>query len=416
MSTSKKRRTHAQSSRPTCDVFISYRRDGGDMAAMYFYRALKDRGYRVFYDLEVLRSGKFDDALLRSIHACTDFVLILSPHALDRCIDPNDWVRAEIAEALRLGKNIIPIMLKDFTFPDYLPEDIDDVRYQNGLTSTPEYFNESISRVCSRYLLSKPVERKKKPSPVAPVLLSLTAVLLLAAAIIYWFMSNADPAVPPVKSPAPAELPQETIQALSTETTAYETPLPTEYTYQYFTPVPEIALIPEITPVPQAVNPPRTDDNYYPDIPDEYDGLYAEPAAIIETPIPLYIAPAPQQNVPQSYTEPPVITQEPRPIVTPLPLVTPVPQQEDPWYSQEIPQDLPQGIQEEAPAIPQVNVPENEQGSITQTEQPITGSGPADIPEIPEQPQPDQASVPEVLPTETPVLTVAPESGNTPAS
>ena len=27
------------------DIFISYRRDGGDMTAMYIFQALKDRGY-----------------------------------------------------------------------------------------------------------------------------------------------------------------------------------------------------------------------------------------------------------------------------------------------------------------------------------------------------------------------------------
>ena len=72
-----------------CDVFISYRRDGGDMTAMYIYQALKERGYDVFYDLEVLRAGKFNDALLENIRSCKDFVLILSPHALDRCDNEN---------------------------------------------------------------------------------------------------------------------------------------------------------------------------------------------------------------------------------------------------------------------------------------------------------------------------------------
>ena len=205
MSQSKKRRAHTQQAQPSCDVFISYRRDGGDMTAMYFYKALKERGYRVFYDLAVLRSGSFNEALLHSIRSCTDFVLILSPHALDRCAAPDDWVRAEIAEALRLGKNIIPIMLKDFTFPEYLPEDIDAVRYQNGLTSTTEYFNESINRVCSRYLLSKPVLKKKKSSPVVPILLSIAAVLLLAAALVYWYMDNKKPPVVPPGPPAPQQ-------------------------------------------------------------------------------------------------------------------------------------------------------------------------------------------------------------------
>ena len=147
-----------------CDVFISYRRDGGDMTAMYFYQALKDRGYNVFYDLEVLRAGKFNEALLDSIQSCTDFVLILSPHALDRCEDESDWVRREIAEALRAHKNIVPVMLKGFNFPEKLPEDIDDVRYQNGLTCTTEYFEESINRLCQRYLNSLPATQSNTPA------------------------------------------------------------------------------------------------------------------------------------------------------------------------------------------------------------------------------------------------------------
>ena len=51
------------------DIFISYRRDGGDMAAMHIYQALKERGYDLFYDVEVLRSGKFNEALLKQIQS-----------------------------------------------------------------------------------------------------------------------------------------------------------------------------------------------------------------------------------------------------------------------------------------------------------------------------------------------------------
>jgi len=147
-----------------CDVFISYRRDGGDMTAMYVYQALKERGYSVFFDLEVLRAGKFNEALLQAIDSCNDFVLILSPHALDRCAEKGDWVRREIAEALAQKKNIVPVMMNGFHFPDTLPEDIDDVRFQNGLSATTEYFSESMDRLCSRYLTSKPVNAPVKSS------------------------------------------------------------------------------------------------------------------------------------------------------------------------------------------------------------------------------------------------------------
>ena len=156
------------------DIFISYRRDGGDMAAMYIYQALKDRGYDVFYDVEVLRSGKFNEALREYIGSCKDFILVLSPHALDRCEDENDWVRQEIAEAIRQDKNIIPVMMNGFRFPEKLPEEIESVRHHTGLTSSTEYFQESMKRLCEKFLTSKP---RKKKNWLIPAVVALLAVL-----------------------------------------------------------------------------------------------------------------------------------------------------------------------------------------------------------------------------------------------
>ena len=161
-----------------CDIFISYRRDGGDMTAMHFYQSLKARGYNVFFDLEVLRTGRFNEALLQYIERCEDFVLILSPHALDRCNDSEDWVRREIAQALKLKKNIVPVMMKGFTFPPDLPEDISDIRFQNGLSSSSEYFEESLNRLCERYLHSKPtgVARKTSNRFMVPILAAIAVL------------------------------------------------------------------------------------------------------------------------------------------------------------------------------------------------------------------------------------------------
>lgn len=213
-----------------CDVFISYRRDGGDMTAMYFYQALKDRGYNVFYDLEVLRAGKFNEALLDSIKSCTDFVVILSPHALDRCNDENDWVRREIAEALRSKKNIIPVMLKGFTFPETLPEEIDDIRYQNGLSCTTEYFEESINRLCQRYLRSLPISAKKKNSPIIPI---LAVLAVLAVGVGAFLATRGRPAAPAPEPTAAIEITAEPTATPTPEPTPTPTPEPTP------TPTPE---------------------------------------------------------------------------------------------------------------------------------------------------------------------------------
>lgn len=78
------------------DVFISYRRDGGEHAAKRIQEALLARGYRVFLDMESLRSGPFNTMLLDVIDSCTDFLLILPPSGLDRCEAEQDWVRLEV--------------------------------------------------------------------------------------------------------------------------------------------------------------------------------------------------------------------------------------------------------------------------------------------------------------------------------
>ncbi len=219
-----------------CDIFISYRRNGGDMTALHVYESLKARGYNVFYDLEVLRSGKFNKALLQSIQSCKDFVLILSPHALDRCEDEGDWVRMEIREALRGGKNIVPIIMKGFDFPENLPEDIEELRYQNGLTSTTEYFEASIDRLCERYLYSKPTAAKRAKKLVLPI---IAVVAVLALGVVGWNLSNGAFR----RNTAP-----ELTEAPTPEITVVPTAAPTEAP----TPEPTTAPTPEITATPTA--------------------------------------------------------------------------------------------------------------------------------------------------------------------
>lgn len=116
------------------DVFISYRRDGGDSFAMILKNELKERGLTVFHDIESLRSGDFNQQLFKEIEESRKVVLVLPPNGLDRCInDPNDWVRLEIEHAINCGKDIIPIMMRGFVFPDVLPAPLDKIANYQGL-------------------------------------------------------------------------------------------------------------------------------------------------------------------------------------------------------------------------------------------------------------------------------------------
>lgn len=79
----------------TLDVFVSYRRSNGSQLASLLKVHLQLRGFSVFIDVERLEAGKFDNNLLQSIKQAKHFLLVLTPHALERCINDaecKDWV------------------------------------------------------------------------------------------------------------------------------------------------------------------------------------------------------------------------------------------------------------------------------------------------------------------------------------
>ncbi len=148
-------------------IFISYRRDGGEDLAGRLADRLTILGYKVFYDVESMRSGTFNTQILDAIAQCNDFLLILPPYGLDRCVNSDDWVRQELAFALEQGKNIIPVMMRGFEFPKVLPSNIDKIRYMEGVTASNEYFDaviEKIKRLLVSFLRLTDVKKDKNCS------------------------------------------------------------------------------------------------------------------------------------------------------------------------------------------------------------------------------------------------------------
>lgn len=138
-------------------IFISYRREGGDMLAQLLYDRLSQMGYSVFYDVEFLRSGKFNEALYKYMDECTDALVVLPPNALERCISPEDWVRKEISYLIRKKKNIIPIMMRGFVFPDKLPIEMCDLDKYNGIVAQEMgSFPWIMEQLVNKFLISMP--------------------------------------------------------------------------------------------------------------------------------------------------------------------------------------------------------------------------------------------------------------------
>lgn len=142
------------------DIFISYRRKGGDVTAKHLYDLLTRDGYSVSFDVDTLRSGDFDVELLKRIDECTDFIVILNEGVFDRMLTTEkqeDWLRNELAYALKKKKNIIPIMLAGFSeFPKNLPEDVVDISRKNGIIHNMKYFDAFYDKLKKEFLLSEP--------------------------------------------------------------------------------------------------------------------------------------------------------------------------------------------------------------------------------------------------------------------
>lgn len=150
------------------DVFISYRRDGGFEVAKHLYDLLSRDGYIVSFDIDTLRNGDFDKALIKNIDNCQDFILIVDPKAFNRVFDPsfpaeNDRMRQELAHALTIGKNIVPIFLEGVSeFPANLPEDISAVTKKNASIYNRNYFDVFYRKLKEVFLTPKPAQSYDK--------------------------------------------------------------------------------------------------------------------------------------------------------------------------------------------------------------------------------------------------------------
>lgn len=141
------------------DVFISYRRSSYESANLIATR-LKAAGYKVFFDLETMRSGPFNKQLYSVIENCKDFILVLPPNALDRCVNEDDWVRKEVLHALEFNKNIVPILLNGFKWPGTMPTGMENLCMYQGVAASIDYFDLAMQRLES-YLKSRKKTKKR---------------------------------------------------------------------------------------------------------------------------------------------------------------------------------------------------------------------------------------------------------------
>ena len=144
----------------------------------------------MFFDVDTLTSGKFNEQLLEVIGRCKDFILVLPENALERCADEEDWIRRETLCAIRHGRNIIPVMLDGFVWPDEMPQGMEDLKNYQAITSaSKEYFDLQMQRL-KGYLKSRPALPLRRWLIKAAVVLGLLLAFVAVDYVVVRHIAN----------------------------------------------------------------------------------------------------------------------------------------------------------------------------------------------------------------------------------
>ena len=131
-------------SKPRYQIFISYRRQGGEDSARQIQLSLENSGYQVFLDYDNLHNGNFEEEIKNAIAEAKVFLLIMTAGCFDRCVgNPQDWIVKEVTYAVENNKEIIPVNVNrqhsgmPNGMDDYLVSNITKHTFQEIFTGQP---------------------------------------------------------------------------------------------------------------------------------------------------------------------------------------------------------------------------------------------------------------------------------------
>src|SRR5581483_7771066 len=143
-------------------IFISYRREDSQQIAGRLFDRLSQRfgKDRVFRDIDAIDPGaNFAQVIAERIGDCNAVIALMGETWLNardaqgrnRLDLPNDFVKAEIGEALAQSKLVIPVLIESAPMParDALPPEIRALADSNALSISDARFDFDIGRLVS---------------------------------------------------------------------------------------------------------------------------------------------------------------------------------------------------------------------------------------------------------------------------
>ncbi len=145
-------------------IFISYRREDSVGWAGRLAETLKRRfgPESIFMDIDTVKPGTdFTEALQHAVSSCEVLLAMIGPGwatAVDksgtpRLEDPNDWVRVEIAAALKRKILVIPVLVGGASVPsmDFLPDELDPLAHRQVHELTDKRWNYDVEQLINTF-------------------------------------------------------------------------------------------------------------------------------------------------------------------------------------------------------------------------------------------------------------------------
>jgi hypothetical protein len=177
-------------------IFISYRRGDSAANALGIGQYLENQFGRknVFIDVDMRAGVKFPTVLEQRLAECKVMLALIGPewlHAKDnqgrrRLDDPDDWVRVEIAQALKRDIAVVPVRVNGTELPQKseLPEDIRDLLDHQAVSVTTTGFRHEMAG------LARDIRAIQAPRSWRRTIAVAAAILLLPGAIALAKFSN----------------------------------------------------------------------------------------------------------------------------------------------------------------------------------------------------------------------------------
>jgi hypothetical protein len=216
-------------------IFISYRREDAEWAVERIHAALKphvsDPRHDIFVDVDNIPAGvDFAEYLDAKVTQCDVLLAVIGPNWLGsrdprtggrRLDDANDFVRFEIATALRRKIKVAPVLLNGARLPEPqdLPEEIRGLVGRQGVSISLVNFEADVQRLIQSLGLRRraaptqaPSNRTASGGHLAALSAIAVAVLGIGSVAVYgfsqgWFGAPPETASAPVASIEPIPAP-----------------------------------------------------------------------------------------------------------------------------------------------------------------------------------------------------------------